>query len=88
MSTKSKTSDPAVNSVVFEVYDEYATTSAAHSEGRLGQRLYVRVDGGLSTKATIRLLRSLVSKLEINGLPVEEMTDEWSPLDFIPKYGR
>jgi hypothetical protein len=92
MSRKSKTqrskADPPVNSVVFELYDEYATTAAAHSKGRDGQRLYVRVEGGLSTKASIRGLRSLVSKLEMNGLPMHEMTDEWSPLDFVPKYGR
>jgi hypothetical protein len=87
MSTKSKTSDPPVNSVVFELYDEYATTTAAHRKDRDEQRLYVRVEGGLSTKATIRGLRSLVSKLEMNGLPVGEMTDEWSPLDFVSKSG-
>jgi hypothetical protein len=76
MSTKSKTqsseADPPVNSVVFELYDEYATTSAGHRKGRDEQRLYVRVEGGLSTKDTVRLLRSLVSKLEMNGLPVGE----------------
>lgn len=59
MSTKGKTQsregDPPVNSVVFEVYDEYATTSAGHGKGRDEQRLYVRVEGGLSTKDTIRL---------------------------------
>ena len=91
MSTKSKIqsskADPPVNSVVFELDDEYATTTAAHRKGRDEQRLYVRVEGGLSTKATIRGLRSLVSKLEMNGLPVGEMTDEWSPLDFVSKSG-
>ncbi len=50
MSTKSKTqsseADPPVNSVVFELYDEYATTSAGHRKGRDEQRLYVRVEGG------------------------------------------
>lgn len=87
MSTRSKTSYPPVNTA-FELYDGYATTSAGPSEGRVEQRLYVRVEGGLSTKATLRLLRALVSKIEMHGLPVMEATDEWSPLDFMPKYGR
>ena len=86
MNTKRKTSDPPVNTV-FELYGEYATTSATPREGRVGQRLCVRVEGGLSTKTAIQLLRSLVAKLEMHGLPVGETTDEWSPLDFMPKYG-
>jgi hypothetical protein len=91
MSRKSKTqsskADPPVNTVIFELEGEYALTTAGHKKGRDEQRLHVRVDGGLSTKATICGLRSIVSKLEMNGLPVGPMTEEWSALDVVSKSG-
>ena len=57
MSTKSKIqsskADPPVNSVVFELDDEYATTTAAHRKAGTRNAYNVRVEGGLSTKATM-----------------------------------
>lgn len=92
MSTKGKVQrtevNPPVNSVVFALYgDHYATTSAAHKTNRDEKSIVVRVQGGLSTTAAIQGLRALVSKLEMNGLPVKATAEEWSPQDFVSKSG-
>jgi hypothetical protein len=91
MSTKSKTqtskADPLVNSVIIGLGGKEALVTAEHKKGGDEKLILVSVSGGLSTKATIRGLRSIVSHLEMKGLPVKPTTEEWVPMDLVSKGG-